>query len=382
MRYYLIAGEASGDLHTSNLMKALKEKDSEADFRYFGGDNMKAQGGTLVRHYRDTAFMGFLTIVWNIRKIARNFKICQDDLLQYHPDVLILIDYAGFNLKMAAFAREHGIRVFYYISPKIWAWKQSRIKKIKASVDEMFCILPFEVDFYKRMNYKVHYVGNPCMDAIDSRPCKGESFDTYCKRNNLSGKPVIALVPGSRRSEIRYNLPVMVQMSDFFPDYQFIITGAPSMDREIYNKILKGRQIPLIFGQTYETLQQAKAALVTSGTATLETALFNVPQVVCYKAGGGKIGYFLVHDLLVKTEWISLVNLTANREVVKEILQHHLTTETVHDELNRILNNQEYREQMLKGYAEIQHLIGSPGASTKAAEKMLELLKTKNNTNR
>ncbi len=382
MRYYLIAGEASGDLHTSNLMKALKEKDSEADFRYFGGDKMKAQGGTLVRHYRDTAFMGFLTIVWNIRKIARNFKICQNDLLQYHPDVLILIDYAGFNLKMAAFARKHGIRVFYYISPKIWAWKQSRIKKIKASVDEMFCILPFEVDFYKRMNYKVHYVGNPCMDAIDNRPCKGESFETYCKRNHLSEKPIIALVPGSRKSEIRYNLPVMAQMSDLFPDYQFVITGAPSMKQEIYTQILKGRPIPLIFGQTYETLQQAKAALVTSGTATLETALFNVPQVVCYKAGGGRIGYFLVHDLLVKTKWISLVNLTANREVVKEILQQYLTTEAVHDELDRILNNPEYREKMLEGYADIQHQIGSPGASTKAAEKMIELLQTKDNTNR
>ncbi|MDP4207043.1 MAG: lipid-A-disaccharide synthase [Bacteroidota bacterium] len=374
MKYYIIAGEASGDLHASNLMKALKVEDSDANFRYFGGDLMQAQGGVLVKHYKDAAFMGFLMVLKNIGTIRKNFQLCEQDLLEYQPDVLILVDYPGFNLRMAEFAKKHNIKVYYYISPKIWAWKQSRIKKIKAFVDEMFCILPFEVDFYKRMNYRVHYVGNPCLDAIEARTCKGESIETFCERNHLSNKPIVALVPGSRKSEIQHNLPIMAKVSEHFPEYQFVITGAPSMDMHVYKEALGNHDIPLIFGQTYETLQQSAAALVTSGTATLETALLNVPQVVCFKAEAGRIGYLIVHDLLLKTPWVSLVNLTVDREVVKEILQHYMTEESVREELDRILSNEEYREKMLEGYVELHRRIGTPGASEKAARLITELL--------
>lgn len=365
MKYYIIAGEASGDLHASNLMKELHVLDAEANFRCWGGDLMKAQGAELVKHYRDLAFMGFTEVVMNIRTIFKNIDFCKKDILQHQPDVLILVDYPGFNLRIAKFAKENGLKVFYYISPQIWAWKQSRVHKIKKVVDKMFVILPFEKEFYQRFDYSVDFVGHPLLDAVAA----------YSQQKNTlsieSTKPIIALLPGSRKQEIATMLPMMLSMKNHYPDYQFIIAGAPSQTKEYYQTFIGNTAVPIVFGQTYQLLQNSFAALVTSGTATLETALFSVPEVVCYK--GGSISYAIAKQL-VKVKYISLVNLIMDQDIVKELIQNELNETNLKLELNKLLAAAT-RTKMLTDYAVLKEKLGGSGASKKTAELMIGYLK-------
>ena len=377
MKYYLIVGEASGDLHASNLMRALKEQDAEADFRFFGGDLMSAVGGTQVKHYKELAYMGFIPVLLHLRTIFKNMDHCKADIVAWQPDVVILVDYPGFNLKIAEYVKKHtSIPIYYYISPKIWAWKEYRIKNIKRDVEELFSILPFEVDFFKGHQYPIHYVGNPCVDAVDAFQKKNvESFENFTKENGLSDKPIIALLAGSRKQEIKDNLPDMLEAAkSFVGDYQLVLAGAPSIDPSYYQRYI-GDDVPvkIIFGQTYRLLQQAKAALVTSGTATLETALFRVPQVVCYYIPLGKFISFLRRHIL-KVKYISLVNLVADKEVVRELVADTMTVQNVRAELNALLNDEPYRNRMLQEYDRMIKILGPAGASHQAASKMIELL--------
>lgn len=377
MKYYLIVGEASGDLHASNLMRALKERDPQADFRFFGGDLMKGVGGTLVKHYKDLAYMGFIPVLLHLRTIFKNMDYCKQDIVGWQPDVVILVDYPGFNLKIAEYLKKNTtIPVYYYISPKIWAWKEYRIKNIKRDVDELFSILPFEVDFFKGHQYPIHYVGNPCVDAVDAyQKIHAETFDEFVTSNSLSEKPIVALLAGSRKQEIKDNLPMMLEAAKPFVDkYQLVLAGAPGIDPAYYQKYV-GNDVPvkIIFGQTYRLLQQAKAALVTSGTATLETALFRVPQAVCYYTPVGKLIAFLRRHIL-KVKYISLVNLVANKEVVRELVADTMTVANVRSELDALLNDEQYRGQMLKEYDRMIKILGPAGASHQAASKIIELL--------
>ena len=380
MKYYLIVGEASGDLHASNLMRALKELDAEASFRFFGGDLMSEVGGTRVKHYKELAYMGFIPVLLHLRTIFKNMDLCKKDIVDWNPDVVILVDYPGFNLKIAEYIKKHtDIPIYYYISPKIWAWKEYRIKNIKRDVDELFSILPFEVDFFKGHHYPIHYVGNPCVDAVDAyRKNHAESFGEFVASNSLSDKPIIALLAGSRKQEIKDNLPMMLEAALPFVDkYQLVLAGAPGIDPAYY-QLYVGSTVPvkIIFGQTYRLLQQAKAALVTSGTATLETALFRVPQTVCYYTPVGKLISFLRRHIL-KVKYISLVNLVANKEVVRELVADTMTVANVRSELNALLNDETYRGQMLKEYDRMIKILGPAGASHQAASKMIELLSVK-----
>ena len=379
MKYYLIVGEASGDLHASNLMKALQAKDSKAEFRFFGGDLMAAAGGSLVKHYKDMAYMGFIPVLLHLRTIFRNMDLCKKDIVQWNPDVLILVDYPGFNLKIAEYIKAHtNIPIFYYISPKIWAWKEYRIKNINRDVDELFSILPFEVDFFKKHSYPIHYVGNPCVDAVHCfKQGYTESFEEFTLRNGLDKKPIIALLAGSRKQEIKDNLQRMIQASRNYTEYQFVIAGAPGIAPEFYQAYM-GADTKIIFGQTYSLLSHATAALVTSGTATLETALFRVPQVVCYYTAAGKLVSFLRRHIL-KVKYISLVNLIAGREVVAELVADSMTAENVKQQLEAILPGQMAREQMLQNYDALIKILGQEGASERAAGKIVELLSQKYN---
>ena len=377
MKYYLIVGEASGDLHASNLMRALKELDAEASFRFFGGDLMSEVGGTRVKHYKELAYMGFIPVLLHLRTIFKNMDFCKKDIVDWNPDVVILVDYPGFNLKIAEYIKKHtDIPIYYYISPKIWAWKEYRIKNIKRDVDELFSILPFEVDFFKGHQYPIHYVGNPCVDAVDAyQKNYAESFREFVASNSLSDKPIIALLAGSRKQEIKDNLPMMLEAALPFVDkYQLVLAGAPGIEPAYYQQYI-GSAVPIkiIFGQTYRLLQQAKAALVTSGTATLETALFRVPQTVCYYTPVGKLISFLRRHIL-KVKYISLVNLVANKEVVRELVADTMTVANVRSELNALLNDETYRGQMLKEYDRMIKILGPAGASHQAASKMIELL--------
>jgi len=365
MKYYLIAGEASGDLHGANLMQALKERDTQAQFRFFGGDLMRTEGGTLVKHYADMAFMGFVEVVANLSTILKNLSFCKKDVLAYQPDVLILIDFPGFNLKIAEFAKKNGLLVCYYISPKVWAWNQKRVLKIKRVVDHMFCILPFEVDFYKQWGMQVDYVGNPLLDATFAfKP--GSAF---YKNNHQPGDKIIALLPGSRKQEISYLLPDMLKTMDQFPDYQLVIASAPSFDASFYNQFLGDKKIPVIFNATYDILSKASAAVVASGTATLETALFHVPQVVVYK--GNKISIAIAR-MVVKIKFISLVNLIMDRAIVKELIQEDCNPQNIAAELDMLLNNKDYRGTMLNNYARLDERMGKPGASAKTADLIIK----------
>ena len=377
MKYYLIVGEASGDLHASNLMRALKEHDPQADFRFFGGDLMKAVGGTLVKHYKELAYMGFIPVLLHLRTIFRNMDLCKKDIVDWKPDALILVDYPGFNLKIAEYIKKHtDIPIYYYISPKIWAWKEYRIKNIKRDVDELFSILPFEVDFFKGHQYPIHYVGNPCVDAVDAfQKAHSETFETFVADNSLDEKPIIALLAGSRKQEIKDNLPDMLEAAKpFVGEYQLVLAGAPSIDLAYYQQYI-GTDVPvrIIFGQTYRLLAHAKAALVTSGTATLETALFRFPQVVCYYLAMGKVISFLRRHIL-KVKYISLVNLVANKEVVRELVADTMTVSNVRSELDALLNDEAYRNKMLQEYDRMIKILGPAGASRQAALKMIELL--------
>ena len=377
MKYYLIVGEASGDLHASNLMRALKERDSEADFRFFGGDLMSAVGGTRVKHYKELAYMGFIPVLLHLRTIFANMDKCKQDIVAWNPDVVILVDYPGFNLKIAEFVKKHtDIPIYYYISPKIWAWKEYRIKNIKRDVDELFSILPFEVDFFKGHQYPIHYVGNPCVDAVDAFQKENvESFAEFMKDNSLNDKPIVALLAGSRKQEIKDNLPKMLEAArPFVGEYQLVLAGAPGIDPAYYQQYVR-EDVPLkiVFGQTYRLLQQAKAALVTSGTATLETALFRVPQVVCYYISMGKLVSFLRRKVL-KVKYISLVNLVANKEVVRELVADTMKVDNVRAELDALLHDENYRNAMFQEYDRMIKILGPAGASYQAASKMIELL--------
>lgn len=374
MRYYLIVGEASGDLHASNLMRALRREDPEAEFRFFGGDLMAKVGGVCVRHYKALAYMGFVPVLLHLRTILRNMDFCKNDVEAWNPDVLILVDYPGFNLKIAQYIKLHTqIPVFYYISPKIWAWKEYRIKNIKRDVDALFSILPFEVEFYWKHGYPVHYVGNPCVDAVDAfRKSFKETFDDFVSAHHWGKKPVVALLAGSRKQEIKDNLQLMIQAARSFPDYQFVVAGAPGIEPDFYRQYIDA-DTEIVFGETYRLLSHAAAALVTSGTATLETALFRVPQVVCYYTAAGKL-VSLLRRLVLKVPFVSLVNLIAGKEVVTELVAGDMSVRAVKRELAQILPGGKERERMLADYETLIQVLGEAGASERAARHMLEAL--------
>ena len=382
MKYYLIVGEASGDLHASNLMKSLKASDPTAEFRFFGGDLMTEVGGERVKHYKELAYMGFIPVLLHLRTIFRNMELCKEDIRSWNPDVLILVDYPGFNLKIAEYIKRYtSIPVYYYISPKIWAWKEYRIKNIKRDVDELFSILPFEVPFFEGHQYPIHYVGNPCVDAVQSyREKHSETLQEFVSANGLEHKPIIALLAGSRKQEIKDNLPMMLEAAkDFVKDYQLVLAGAPSMDTSSYQPYLREDDpVTIVFGQTHRLLQLSKAALVTSGTATLETALFKVPQVVCYYVAFGKFVSWLRKKIL-KVKFISLVNLVANREVVRELVADGMTVDNVRNELDALLNDESYRGKMLAEYDRMMEILGPAGASRQAASEIIRLLKKARN---
>ncbi|SDL84877.1 lipid-A-disaccharide synthase [Pedobacter sp. ok626] len=370
MRYYIVAGEASGDLHGANLMKALKVEDANAEFRFYGGDKMLAEGGVLDKHYAEMAFMGFTEVLLNLRTIFKNLKACKAAILAYKPDVLILIDFPGFNLKIAEFAKANGIKVCYYISPKVWAWNQKRVLKIKRIVDKLFCILPFEVDFYKSWGMEVDYVGNPLLDEIAQFTPDPE----FRKKYQLE-KDVVALLPGSRKQEIERLLPDMLSVTQSFPDCHFVVAAAPSFDEAYYRQFIKTDNVTLVFAQTYNLLHVAKAAIVASGTATLETALFHVPQVVVYRGGAISVA---IARALVKIRFISLVNLIMDRAVVKELIQNDCNTASITRVLKGILNGAE-RAQMLSDYKELSAKMGTAGASGRTAKLILNYLATLSN---
>lgn len=370
MKYYIIAGEASGDLHASNLIKQIKQRDNKAEFRGWGGDLMKAQQTDLVMHYKDIAFMGFVEVLIHLKKILNAIKLCKNDILQYQPDAVILVDYPGFNLRIAEFAKNAGFKVVYYISPQIWAWKQSRVKKIKQFVDKMLVILPFEKDFYNGHSYAVDFVGHPLLDAIEEKNQNTESID-FITKNKLIQKPIIALLPGSRKQEIGTMLPIMLQTIPHFPEYQFVIAGVNSIGGEFYAKLTGNINIPIVYHQTYNLLSAATAALVTSGTATLETALFQVPEVVCYKAN--YISYRLA-KYFIKIKYISLVNLIMDKPVVKELIQHELNKNNLVSELQKLLLDEAYKSNIIKEYRLLKEKLGGSGASKRAADVIAEFL--------
>ncbi|MFZ4456114.1 MAG: lipid-A-disaccharide synthase [Bacteroidales bacterium] len=376
MNYFIIAGEASGDLHAAHLMRELKVQDPKAVFRFFGGDLMVQEGGTLIKHYRELAFMGFIPVLLNLRTILRNMEICKTEIRKFAPDVVILVDYPGFNLKIAKFVKQElSIPVHYYISPKIWAWKEYRIKDIKRYVDVMLSILPFEVPFYAKHNYPITYVGNPTLDEIHHFQQNHPKSDEFLSRNKLNEKPIVALLAGSRKQEIKKNLSLMLEASNSFPEYQFIIAGAPGIEENHYQSYIANTNVRIVFGQTYALLQHAQAALVTSGTATLETAIFGVPQAVSYYASGGKLLYAIMEKLL-KVRFVSLVNLIEDRAVVKELLGYKASAESLKDELQNLLENKTYRQGILQGYTEMSKKLGEPGAPEHAAKAIINHLTT------
>jgi len=370
MKYYIIAGEASGDLHASNLMRALKETDPKAEFRFWGGDLMEKQGGTLVKHYRKLAFMGFVEVLFNLKTILRNITFCKEDIKEFNPNAIIFIDYPGFNLRIAKWAKAENYQTHYYISPQIWAWKENRINAIKRDVDHMYVILPFEKKFYEeKHNFPVHFVGHPLIDAIAQKDLPDVAV--FKKEHQIDDRPIIAVLPGSRKQEISKMLEVMLSITQDFPEYQFIIAGAPSQDAEFYSAFIKKKNIKLVMNQTYNILSLSKAALVTSGTATLETALFKVPEVVCYK--GSYISYHIAKRI-INLNYISLVNLIMDREVVKELIQEDFNKKALKTELKKILN-EERRTQIFENYYDLEQKLGGKGASQKTADLIVAATK-------
>ncbi|MCB0584285.1 MAG: lipid-A-disaccharide synthase [Phaeodactylibacter sp.] len=372
MKYYIIAGEASGDLHGSNLIKGLREADPEAECRAWGGGLMEAAGAHLVKHYRDLAFMGFAEVLMNLRTILGNIKFCKQDILHYRPDALVLIDYPGFNLRIAKWAKAQGLKVFYYISPQLWAWHSSRVHNIKASVDRLFVILPFEEAFYRQYDYEVDFVGHPLMDVVDQAPTP----ENFRRKHGLDDKPIVALLPGSRKQEIERMLEIMLKVVPDFPGYQFVIAGAPSQPESFYRKILEksgtgASPVSFVSDETYALLRHAEAALATSGTATLETALFGVPQVVCYR--GSWLSY-LIARRLVNVEFIALANLIAGKEVVRELIQSDYHAENLKEELRKLFQP-EQRQRIREGYRLIRERLGEPGASQRAARLIVKYIR-------
>ena len=376
MRYYLIAGEASGDLHASHLMQSLKEADAQAEFRFFGGDLMQAVGGTLVKHYRELAYMGFVQVALHLRTILGNMRLCKEDIVRWKPDAVILVDYPGFNLNIAKFLKAKTlIPVYYYIAPKIWAWKEYRIKNIRRDVSELFSILPFEVDFFERKHhYPIHYVGNPtACEVADFRSSYTEQKEDFCRRNGLKpDRPIIALLAGSRRQEIKGNLPAMIRVGSELTDYQLVLAGAPGIEESFYEDFLRGTNVRMVKDQTFALLSHAHAALVTSGTATLETALFGVPQVVCYHT---VLPHFIgfMRKIVLSVRYVSLVNLIADREIVKELVADLFTDANIRHELSVLLEG-EARQRMLDGYKEVSQALGTQKAPDQAARLMVSLL--------
>jgi lipid-A-disaccharide synthase len=370
MKYYIIAGEASGDLHGSNLMKALYKEDANAEIRFWGGDLMQNVGGTLVKHYRELAFMGFIEVVFNLKTILNNINFCKKDIENFNPDAIIFIDYPGFNMRIAKWAKEKGIQTHYYISPQIWAWKESRIKAIKRDFDKLYVILPFEKDFYeKKHHFPVEFVGHPLIDAIQTRKVTDES--TFKKENDLDEKPIIAILPGSRKQEITKMLSVMLSVVDDFTDYQFVIAGAPSQEFSFYEQFLKNKNIHFVANKTYDLLSHSHAALVTSGTATLETALFKVPEVVCYK---GSWASYQIAKRIITLKYISLVNLIMDKMVVTELIQENCTTKSIKIELQKLLNPLT-RKAILENYDLLESKLGGIGASEKTAKFIINNLR-------
>ncbi|MBR4757434.1 MAG: lipid-A-disaccharide synthase [Bacteroidaceae bacterium] len=381
MKYYLIAGETSGELHASHLMQALKERDAEAQFRFIGGEMMAAQGGELVRNYRELAYMGFVPVLTHLRTIFRGMSQCRADILQWQPDVLILVDYPGFNLSMAQYIKKHApqIKTFYYISPKIWAWKEYRMKQIRSYIDRLYSILPFEVDYFRqRHGYEIDYVGNPTLDEVVAfQQQNTPNFADFIEKNKLSELPIIALLAGSRKQEIEDNLPQMLQVTKMLTDkYQLVVAGAPGVDASYYARWIGNSPVRLLYGQTYPILQHSTAALVTSGTATLETALFRVPQVVCYHTKASWF-YSFLRRVLIKVPYVSLVNLVAGREVVPEFVAADMSVSRVRDALLRILPGGDARQTMLDGYQDVVCKLGDAGAPQRAAELMVTALRSK-----
>lgn len=376
MRYFIIAGEASGDLHGSNLMRELKEVDPKAQFCFLGGDLMSAQGGELIKHYREMAFMGFVNVLRNAGKVIDNMNLCKKSIVAFKPDVVILIDYPSFNLRIAEFVKKNiHIPVYYYISPKLWAWKEFRIKSIKKYVDNMFTIFPFETEFYKKHGYEVEYVGNPSVDSIASRPMQDESINNFCNANDIDNTPIIALLPGSRKQEIRACLPTMLEAAKNFDRYQIVVTGAPGVSPNFYNEIADMKGVKIVFDQTYRLLSQSDAAIVNSGTATLETALIGTPQIVVYQLAMSRVA-MLLKPILIKTKYVSLVNIIAGKEVVTELLGHHFTAENLTKELSVLLNDSKRLLAMKEDYRAISALLGKPGAAIQAAKSIFNHLKT------
>lgn len=377
MKYYIIAGEASGDLHGSNLMKGLYAADPQCDVRFWGGDRMAAVGGTMVRHYKGTAVMGFVEVLAKANKILGNLSFCKKDILEYSPDVVILIDYAGFNLKIARFAKENGIRTFYYIAPKVWAWKEGRITKLRKYVDKLFIIFPFEIDYFHKKGIDAIYRGNPLIDSIASHRSSHETRAEFLQRHHLEDKPIIALLAGSRKTEISWLLPRYKEAAALLPEgYQILLAGAPSIELEYYRKYIEGSNIKLIPDDTYGVLRNAEAAVVASGTASLETALIGTPQVVCY--GGNPISFWIAKQFILHSKsisYISLGNLIINRQAFRELLQDECTGKTISDEVVRLISDHQYRDEMLHNYSEIRKALGGEGASVKVAEAMIEELK-------
>lgn len=371
MKYYIIAGEASGDLHGSNLMKALYEEDPQAEIRFWGGDLMQKAGGTLVKHYRELAFMGFVEVIFNLKTILSNITFCKKDITDFQPDVLIFIDYPGFNMRIAKWAKALNYKTHYYISPQIWAWKENRIKAIKQDVDKMFVILPFEKSFYEdKHHFPVDFVGHPLIDAIQNQPPFDEAV--FRKENQLSDRPIIAVLPGSRKQEITKMLSLMLSVVDDFQDYQFVIAGAPSQDYEFYQQFITNKNIKFISNKTYDLLRSSTAALVTSGTATLETALFKVPEVVCYK---GSWASYQIAKRIITLKYISLVNLIMDQEVVTELIQDDCNKKRIKEELQKLLEPK-YRENLLKNYDILEQKLGGVGASKKTAKLIVADLKS------
>ncbi|MDR0955106.1 MAG: lipid-A-disaccharide synthase [Rikenellaceae bacterium] len=376
MKYFIIAGEASGDLHGGNLIRGIRASDPQAEFRFWGGDRMAESGGreNLFKHYKEASFMGFWEVITHLGVILGQLRQCKRDILDFQPDVVILIDYAGFNLKIAKFAKTLGIKTFFYIAPKVWAWKEGRIKKIKAFVDQLFIIFPFEQDYFARRGIEAIYCGNPLMDSIAARTQNIPTAEAFRAENGLDSRPIIALLAGSRRNEIDYNFPFMVELAGQFPEYQFVVAGVSWLDRGIYEKYSAGSDVRFVQDQTYPLLAHSLAAVVTSGTATLETALLNVPEVVCYRSGRFS---FAIARRFVKIEYVSLVNLVLGREVVRELLQDDMTLPLATAELRAILPGGAKRERMLADYAELRRVIGDSGASERVGAEMVKILHAK-----
>lgn len=374
MRYFIIAGEQSGDLHGSNLIRGIKASDSEAEIFCWGGELMESAGGHILMNYKKLAFMGFVAVLMNIRTLAKNMKLCKSQIIEYKPDVVILIDYPGFNLRIAKYVKGLGIKVFYYISPKIWAWNESRVEKIKSFVDRMYIIFPFEVDFYRKHGVEVEYHGNPLVDEIERKKTGFSTREDLRKSLGIDDRPVVALLAGSRGHEIKHILPQMVKMVKYFPEYQFVLAGVKNISESVYRKIIGISNVNLLSDKTYEILYIAEGALVTSGTATLETALIGVPQVVCYKADFVSM---LIAWMVVKVKFISLVNLIMNREVIKELVQYDLTEKKLLPELKNILKGGKGREKVLDSYNDLRIKLGQAGASGRIAADMVKTLKNR-----